>query len=138
MFPNSLKYIAPLFPSRILPPLLPSLRLPSFNFLSLRFIDSYGFTMISKNYHEIPYNYEQKYEQKLKIMKNVPKIPFDEPHGSIQNPKKNKNKNQKQNQNENCNGEPMIKKNRNNEYGNYLIDKHYLDYDNFYYHRNNN
>ena len=61
MFPNSLRYIAPLFPSRILSPLLPSLRLPSFNFLSLRFIDSYGF---SRNYHEIPYNYEQKYEQK--------------------------------------------------------------------------
>ena len=120
MFPNSLRYIAPLFPSRILSPLLPSLRLPSFNFLSLRFIDSYGF---SRNYHEIPYNYEQKYEQKLIITKNVPKIPFDQQHEShdfIQNPKENKNK--KQNKNENCNGEPMLQKNRNNDY---LIDKHF-------------
>ena len=53
-------------------------------------------------------------------MKNVPKIPFDEPHDSIQNPKENKNK--KQNKNENCNGEPMLQKNRNNDY---LIDKHF-------------
>ena len=133
MFPNSLKYIAPLFPSRILSPLLPSFKLPSFNFLSLRFIDSYGFTLNQKNYHEIPYNYEQK----LKILKNVPKIPFDHDYKENQNQNKNKKCKNENCKNENCNGDPMIKKNRNNEFGN-IIDKHYLDYDNFNYHRNNN
>ena len=95
--------------------------------------------MNQKNYHEIPYNYEQKYKQKLKILKNVPKIPFDHDYKQNENQKKNlnQNQNQKQNENENCNGEPMLKKNRNNEFSNF-IDKHYLDYDNFYYNRNNN
>ena len=139
MFPNSLKYIAPLFPSRILSPLLPSFKLPSFNFLSLRYIDSYGFTLNQKNYHEIPYNHEHK----LNVLKNVPKISFDHDSKENQNQNENKNnvssdaKNKKQNENENCNGEPMLKKNRNNEFSN-LIDKHYLDNDNFYYHRNYN
>ena len=87
MFRNSLKYIAPLFPSRILSPLLPSFKLPSFNFLSLRFIDSYGFTLNQKNYHEIPYNHEHK----LNVLKNVPKISFD--HDSKENQNQNENKN---------------------------------------------